>query len=48
MKTKKKVKKAKVKISIKGIDDIIIERRLKEYSDNVEGNEEIHLLQKNV
>ena len=38
-------KKAIIKISIKGREDIIIERKVKEYDELKEGNDEIYLIQ---
>ena len=40
-----KKKKAIIKISIKGREDIIIERKVKEYNELKEGNDEIYLIQ---
>ena len=39
------MKRVKIKISIKGREDIIIERRIKEYNELREGNDEIYLIQ---
>ena len=39
------MKKFKIKIKIKGREDIIIERRIKEYNELREGNDEIYLIQ---
>ena len=44
MKKKEKPSKAVVKISIKGREDIIIERVVKNYEENVKGNEEIAMI----
>ena len=43
-KKKKKSSKAVVKISIKGREDIIIERVVKNYEENIKGNEEIAMI----
>jgi len=39
------MKRVKIKISIKGREDIIIERKIKEYNELREGNDEIYLIQ---
>ncbi len=43
----KQPSKAVVKIKIRGQDDIVIERIIKEYEEQVEGNEEIAMLRDN-
>ncbi len=45
--SQKQPSKAVVKIKIRGQDDIIIERIVKEYEEQVEGNEEIAMLRDN-
>jgi len=42
---KKNIQKAQIKITIKGRNDIIIERMIKEYDELKKGNDEIYLLQ---
>jgi len=45
--SQKQPSKAVVKIKIRGQDDIVIERIIKEYEEQVEGNEEIAMLRDN-
>lgn len=45
--SQKQPSKAVVKIKIRGQDDIIIERIVQEYEEQVEGNEEIAMLRDN-
>lgn len=44
MQKKKKKAKAIIKISIKGKEDIIIERMAKHYDEEIKGNEEIAMI----
>jgi hypothetical protein len=44
---KKKPTKATITIKIKNQDDIIIERIVKDYEEQVEGNEEIAMIRNN-
>lgn len=44
MKKKEKPPKAIIKISIKGKEDIIIERMAKHYDEEIKGNEEIAMI----
>ena len=45
--SQKQPSKVVIKIKIRGQDDIIMERTIKEYEEQVEGNEEIAMLRDN-
>ena len=47
MKKKKKLRKAVLTIKIKDQEDIIIDKIVKDYEENIVGNEEIAMLRDN-